>query len=278
MQTGESDKRLDSEAFFMVELISLHIPKTAGSSFFKSLISVYGKNAVLRIDIPIHAQKGLDGKPQSGNRPDRIPPKTKVIHGHFRYSELMKAYDLAEDIPVITWLRDPVSRVLSNYFYLKNVLREKITHSGQEIGPFNRMIKTLLEFAKLEREQNRLSRFVHETPLDKFKFIGIQEFFTDEIADLAYLLEWDGYEEFYLNISGAKKEAVNSEDLQEIRRLNNQDVTLYNDGLQLREKRRKRLENLGAYPIHKKRPSPSPKNSWFVNRLKAIGKRIIKSG
>ncbi len=34
-----------------LELISLHIPKTAGTSFRSNLVNVYGKKAVARFDI-----------------------------------------------------------------------------------------------------------------------------------------------------------------------------------------------------------------------------------
>jgi hypothetical protein len=95
-----------------IELVSIHIPKSAGTSFFKSLKLAYGKDGVTRVDIPIPhdaAAETLNRKP-----PAELPASTRVGHGHFRLRDLPAGYGSRPDTPVITWLRDPVDRVLSN--------------------------------------------------------------------------------------------------------------------------------------------------------------------
>lgn len=54
-----------------MELISVYLPKTAGSTFKEILLQVYGTNQVI-----------LDYKPNWHNVLN-TPPEARVIHGHF---------------------------------------------------------------------------------------------------------------------------------------------------------------------------------------------------
>ena len=107
-----------------VELVSIHIPKSAGTSFFASLKRAYGKESVARVDIPI--RRNPSRRARGARAPAVLPPSTRVVHGHFRPRDLPAAYGIGPEIPVITWMRDPVERVISNYFYLQMVRRKRL--------------------------------------------------------------------------------------------------------------------------------------------------------
>ena len=93
-------------------LISLHIPKTAGTSFRNILKSVYGENQVVRFDI---SRMGVVRMNENVYQKSKLP-NVKVIHGHFTFQDLSGSFTLPETYKLITWMRDPVKRVISNYY------------------------------------------------------------------------------------------------------------------------------------------------------------------
>ena len=118
-----------------IEIISIHIPKTAGTSFRNILKAVYSKEQVVRIDISLPSEK--TSFPSTSHPPPKhLPRGCRVIHGHFRYRDLAEFYKLNSDIPIITWVRDPVERVISNYYYLRQVLEDILRNENRNINIF----------------------------------------------------------------------------------------------------------------------------------------------
>jgi hypothetical protein len=103
------------------QLVFVHIPKTAGLSLHAALENIYGKESTLRV----------------GNEDDllrlRQLPNNQVIEkdflsGHFFYDDIKNR--CRPDALLISILRDPVKRILSNYNYIaswdKHPLHEKV--------------------------------------------------------------------------------------------------------------------------------------------------------
>lgn len=214
-----------------IELVSLHIPKTAGTSFRNILKNEYGSSNVARLDIRKEIE--VDGKVFSGSH---LKTKTKVIHGHFPYQSLIERFQISDDCPVITWLRDPAERVISNYFYLDKMLRKELQGKLRNINMLARMEKTLLEYAGTEVNRNRMSKFLTGISPEEFYFIGIADFFEEDLEYLAKQLKWSNYSVLTQNITG-HKEKVDEPVLQKIREFNSDDCDLYNRALEIRAKR-----------------------------------------
>lgn len=217
-------------------LISIHIPKTAGTSFRNTLKSVYGQEAVIRLDIK---RKGprveINEQPYAG---DRLPPWTRVAHGHFSYLQLQRHFQLpSEEVPIITWLRDPVERVLSNYFYLCKRLAEELDEPAKGLNILSKLQRSLPEYARDPKNRNRMSLFLEGLDLTDLTFFGIQDHYSEDLNHLAKLLDWKGFEEYVHNRTGKAYDGLSSEVLDEIRALNDEDVRLYERALELREKR-----------------------------------------
>src|SRR5437762_9155277 len=102
------------------ELISLHIPKTGGTSFRNILKSVYGDDQVVNFEIETNGVIRLNEIPFH----KKYLPDVKVIHGHFVYETFFNSFKLPEGYKIITWVRDPVKRVISNFYYLESRLKE----------------------------------------------------------------------------------------------------------------------------------------------------------
>jgi hypothetical protein len=207
-----------------IELVFLHIPKTAGTSFSNILKQVYGSKSVARIDI--NKNEIIINENQSLNH-KILKRKIKVVHGHFSYKKLFESFVLSNDIPVVTWLRDPVERVISNYFYLKEKMLEKLNDKNGDFGFGNRMIKTIEEFALFERNQNRMSKFLKGADISKMFYVGLVEDFETDLQELAKKLNWEKYQQIKVNESNSKSFDIDEDTKDLIRKCNPEDVELY---------------------------------------------------
>ena len=227
MRLGRKNEKIKNS----VELVSLHIPKTAGTSFRNILKDVYGSGSVARLDIRRNIE--LNSKPLKSKK---IKPGIRVLHGHFNYQKFMESFDIAEGTPVITWLREPAERVISNYFYLDKILRKELNEEKKDLNILAKMEKTLLEYAATEANRNRMSKFLDGISPEEFYFIGLTEHYEDDLAQLAKRLNWKSYSLHKHNITG-RKPGLDEESLQKIRELNHDDYELYEHALKLREER-----------------------------------------
>lgn len=155
-------------------IISIHIPKTGGTTFKEVLIAVSGNRVYFDYeDKPLSSDyryrrlyanlRGLLRK-----RKDEIPEEARFIHGHFLASKYEKRFPRAR---FIVWFRDPVERLISHYhFWLREPDMDNATCRRMIIGKMS-----LLDFAALKEMRNVHSRFLSGKDLDTFDFIGITE-------------------------------------------------------------------------------------------------------
>ncbi len=226
---------INKEMFFsgksVPELISLHIPKTAGTSFRNILKSVYGEEQVVRFDINEKGEVRLNEEIYSKN----ILPSVKVIHGHFIYNTLTEKFALPENFKIITWVRDPVKRVISNYFYLESRLRQILDEENKNLNILSKLQRSLIEYARADLNRNRQAKFLNGRPLKSFDFVGIQEFFDMEVSRLSNVLKWKKNPEvLFHNLTPLRDSNIDPDLLNEIRELNMEDVKIYNEALQIR--------------------------------------------
>lgn len=219
---------------YSLELISLHIPKTAGTSFRNTLKSVYGEAEVVRLDIGLVKQELRINEVEYHAR--ILPKGTRVLHGHFNVTDLYLRLELPENIPVITWLRDPIDRVVSNYFYLASRLREELKEESKGINILSKMQRSLSEYARFEPHQNRLTRFLRGTSLENLFYVGFTESYFDDLEILAKKLHWQHYEPHYHNRTPKERPDLDPRDLDLIRSLNQDDIRLYEKAREMKEK------------------------------------------
>lgn len=218
-----------------IELVSIHIPKTAGTSFRNVLKGTYGSKHVARFDIRSGGKKiEVERRRFNGTK---LNSNIKVIHGHFRYHDLIDLVEINDDTPVITWMRDPVHRVISNYYYLAGVLAKELNEEKKGLNILAKMQRSLIEYAHDEISRNRMYKFLDGLPLSKFHFIGIQEHYEDDLAELMGSLGKSKYPQYHVNVTGRKYD-VAGDIIDEIRSLNQLDNELYQEALKLRQERK----------------------------------------
>ncbi|MBJ6981726.1 MULTISPECIES: hypothetical protein [unclassified Luteimonas] len=171
-------------------LVSLHMPKTAGTSLAETLRAAFpepGACQIEYVDQPMQYTRwcrrwralraGLTGR---GVLPDGLA----CVHGHFLPVKFRIAAGAARAVRYVTWLREPVDRLASHYHYwmrdydgldpaqpLRNrVLRERWSFERFALGA---------EMRDLYHEY--LWRF---DPAG-FDFIGITERYDEDLQQMA---------------------------------------------------------------------------------------------
>ena len=214
-----------------LELIAIHIKKTAGMSFKHLLKGEYGKE-YYRMNI----SQDIQNRTEVFNQHlAEIPAETRVIHGHFLYADALPLYKAFPQVPVVTWLRDPVQRVVSSYYFAKRKYSD-----GDQLHKTYMEHYSLLEYAEDTRFRNEMSRVLEGSDLAGLAFVGLLEHLVEDVAYLAALLGWGAYQipERNVNISyKAQHEPPTEAEKKEITRLNKDDVELYRLALELRKKR-----------------------------------------
>jgi len=149
-----------------VTLVSVHIPKCAGTSFRTVLRSCYQERLWENYGRIFSREQA---------RPGLVPAGTRCIHGHF----LADAFDdLLSDRELITWLRHPVERVISTYYHF---LRTPDSRDDCCRALYEHKL-SLREFADLDWMCNTASRYAADKVSSDFAFIGIVERFEESLA------------------------------------------------------------------------------------------------
>jgi hypothetical protein len=231
-------------------IISLHTPKTAGLSFKKVLKDHFKEKLIEEyIDLPlIHS---LEDRKKSAfksrllfNLYRRLNFERKgyqCIHGHFLPYKFTGP--AAIDIQYITWLRDPLERMCSHYYYWLRTYREGISPALQ-----TRIIKenwTLEEFCLSSEMRNVYQQYLWRFPVEKFNFIGITDYFNEDIKYFSkYFLGNKQPDLPYINANPERKTEfydMGSEMIAKIRKFHSRDYEIYEHALQKREQRIKNL-------------------------------------
>ena len=147
-------------------LLSVHIPKTAGVSFRKMLSRLYG---------PGFVQYYWEISDAWGRIRSDIPPEATCIHGHFAAHVLADRYPEAS---LVTWVREPVERVASSYYYR---LRSPDWRHPVSVELHEKNL-SLVEYAALDEVRNEMTRFFGERRPEDFAFIGLVEEIDDSIG------------------------------------------------------------------------------------------------
>jgi len=156
-------------------IISMHLPKTGGSSFRQYLESIYGQSLRCLYSVEETDPLKVDSL--------ELPPDTRCLHGHFQAD----AFD--RQLPgalKISWLRDPVERVVSSYFQF-----QRSPESAGESDFNARVFRegwSLMDFARTEEMRDHVLWHFNAVPLDEFFFIGITERFDESLRLFCHLI------------------------------------------------------------------------------------------
>jgi hypothetical protein len=147
-------------------IISPHIPKTGGSTFQQLLLNEFkDKYCADYEELPLAYR--FYGQEVPNKMPACFDSKNiSIVQGHF----LARKY-LGIDGDFITWLRHPVERVVSHYYYWQR--KADIKHVVYRYMLENNL--TLDSFSKLECLKDFQSYFLSGVDIESFSYVGITE-------------------------------------------------------------------------------------------------------
>lgn len=186
--------------------VSVHIPKTAGTSFASSLKHAFSPNEIQfdyqhERDHALLAAQGVEplGTHQkwlSLNLPQlawryrkdltQLPKSVQLVHGHFPAQKYHRALTWRKPF-YITWVREPFARAVSNYFYWQTFDPDTMPDPlVRTVLSENWDLETYLFHPALRNYQ---SMFLKGLPWQRIDFIGVTETFTRDLATLSQLIK-----------------------------------------------------------------------------------------
>jgi hypothetical protein len=223
-------------------LVSVHIPKTAGTSLMSEIKrGVFGNYIFDNVDRPTSMRlqykvRRLFTRLKVRKNRERLLQEYGVIHGHFLVRKYVFLYPFAN---YLTFMREPVSRVLSHYYYFKHIASKNPTSVSRnpDIMRVARGDIDLVEFARLYSMVNLYQLFVGGLPLDKFTLIGITERYTESIALLNHIFNTAIEPRHEHRTDYTQYAAEYTEFLPELRAANRENFRIYDAAVRIFEQR-----------------------------------------
>lgn len=225
----------------------MHIPKTAGLTLHRILDNLFPAPLIC----PIITLRGLLQFP-----PEQLP-NYQLYRGHFSYNF---AYSLPKFPLIMTMLRDPIERTISQYEYSRSDPSNGKLHNLAQSLTLLEYLKDPLGRASIHNLQTRfigipldarltkgqvaypihLGIDVAKERLEAFEFIGITEKFQASMDLLSYTFSLPPIREYQrLNTTSRRIQRHELEDqvIEAILEANKDDLELYEYGLRLFEQR-----------------------------------------
>jgi len=214
-------------------LLSMHIPKTAGTSLRMALrekfadevlfcyrSNIFAKGVVIHFSGRLLEEK-LDDKRRKKLVDYCQQNQIKCIHGHFTMSSLDEIF---QDATYIMFLREPVDRLVSAY----NHLKANMPAYGRQM--------TFEQFIEMDRTKNIYQQLGVGKLLDEKHFIGLTEQYDKSLELLARKLPVIGHlSTQQANVAQQKvfkRSNVTPELLTRIQETNQPDIDIYNTAKQ----------------------------------------------
>lgn len=211
-------------------IISVHLPKCAGNSFKRSLEEIYSGNVYFDYENRIDSPRYKFSKIYNNFKKFDYSKfnQTKIIHGHFFADKYLSSFSNSE---YITWLRNPVERVISHYFFWKKY--PDFEHPICKYVVKNNL--SLTEFSRIKYMKNIQSTYLSNTNLEKFKFIGITESYDASFKLFLKIFNHGYYQTYQLNQnkSNYNLDHTPKQVIDNITNNNLKDLKLYDEALKL---------------------------------------------
>lgn len=196
------------------KLISIHVPKAAGTSFKGVLEHLYRGSM-----LPIYHNE-LNKKIWNKEKVE-IPQKYRAIQGHFPATQqLLESFPNAK---VISWVRHPLNRLISYYHYWLKRPR----HNNPNHDRFMSEKPSLVEFSSWDYMQGELNSYF-QIPIEKFDYIGVVENYDESFKRMSEILGWPSVNQIKTNVGRYPELQIPRKEILEIEKNLKDDIELYN--------------------------------------------------
>ncbi|TGN45820.1 hypothetical protein E4L95_19685 [Paracoccus liaowanqingii] len=180
------------------KLIFMHIPKTAGSSFSEAMQKLLSPYKNIEVDYNDNTKSHNEKLSESVNRFIKTSEKEayRSASGHMPYNLVESLTKSVPECKLVTFLRDPVARVISDYRYQR-------TPQHPPYREFIEKFPDIESYINHEPAANKLTHFICglgnkmsaedaiKTLDEKFSFVGLVEMYPFSYNTIFRLL---GYE------------------------------------------------------------------------------------
>lgn len=256
----------------MSPIFFVHIPKTAGTSFRKSVENCYGPDSVVYDYSPNSVETSelvrryiYEGKDPLDFLDHFSEERKRFLTGHVPATKYVHLVGVDQ---TVTFLRDPIQRVMSEYQHF-------VRNYGYE-GDFP-------SFYRKPQFINRLSNILGGVALEAFGVLGLTEEYEESLAMLneRYSTEIE-YAAMNLGREDKSKNyEIPAKQLDELRDLNKVDYDLYRHGVRI-FRARKRLFKDGLPFVHGVIQKVTTKSirgwAWYADRKTPVEIDIMING
>jgi len=269
---------------FNKKLIFLHIPKTAGSTFHMILNKRYKPHEIKNLFGSRYSEPEIKSFIEA---PVETKKNIRLLKGHMPYG--MHNY-LPDESKYISVLRNPVERVISQYYYIKkntyNPLHNQVEKDGMSISEFVssgisvgmnnghcRFLNGDLDEYKFNQCDDILLDQVKENIRKNFIWLGLTERFDESVLVLSKLLGWKS-PPYYIreNVSKNRKsrDSISKEEISIIEEYNSLDMNLYSFANEMLDKQIQEISNFSEiYDAYKRKNKTIQKRwGWLPDRYK----------
>ena len=217
-------------------LIFLHIPKAAGSTLRRIIRRQYTDSQVHVVSSVPDLQQSIS-QFRSLPQPERAEIRCLMGHGTYGLHE-----DLSGSTEYITMFRHPVSRVISNYYYVRRSpehrLHEEVTKSEMSLHEYvssgvnavldNQMVRDVTGM-KSEKPDEKTLRKAKTNLDDQFGVVGLVERFDESLLLMKQRYGWNdvSYRKRNVTSSRPRREDLPENLIYEIEERNQLDAELY---------------------------------------------------
>jgi hypothetical protein len=164
-------------------IVSIHIPKTAGTSFGQALKTTFGERllfdygdwAGLTSPEAIAHRAANAGKTRE-NRVHLLE-HFDVIHGHFIADKYL---GLFPDTKYVAFFRDPYQQALSNYFFLLNNPQLQSQHPAVKV--FHESKMTIFEYLSWNAVSNPQTALLGSVSIRSLAMVGLGDEYVRSVA------------------------------------------------------------------------------------------------
>jgi hypothetical protein len=215
-------------------LISVHLPKTAGTSFAASL-DTHFRAKLLRdySDFPINTpqtERNRAALQASLRNAASDFAGVECIHGHFLPIKYLLLVHKRE-VKFVTWMRHPVERVLSHFYHWKRL-------GSQASAPLHRRVVeenwSVERFCLGPELRNLYWQFLWGFPVHYFDFIGVTECYEDDLAYFSHHYLGASVRARSKNIGNPRAYEIDRSFRNEIEAFHDRDMELYRNALEKR--------------------------------------------
>lgn len=234
-----------AEHFPALKVLSFHIPKTGGSAFLKCMeasslepVCSLSQLGFAEVFEALRALPKADrGLAFANAIASGLPREAMAIQGHILFNTLLQPILMNRtDVMKVTWVREPMAKLHSRYAFIRQVLLSQAPAGWDRPEFADTIFLDVMASCTHPNVKNPQSKFLRGFSLEDFDFVGVTEFFEEDLGQIDSALGHPGLQPVVANTS-KKPRPLTPEEIAAIRDFHAEDVALYERALALRAQR-----------------------------------------